>query len=156
MNSKAFSERFGLMAVMAIMTIVMSAIAWAIFQPPTITLEELPWHISSDTKIFYPGDTVPLLSKRCNRTNNVLIYTVVRTFRSIENSELPPLLFPDIKLSIDPGCRSSVSELNVLPANIKQGTYQIVGFAIVKGPLGDIQVPYYSEPFVVREKIKKS
>jgi hypothetical protein len=85
MNSKIFSERFGLMVVMTIMTIVMSSIAWAIFQPTSVTLEELPWHISGDTKIFHPGDTVPLLSKRCNHTNNVLIYTVIRSIVSIEN-----------------------------------------------------------------------
>jgi hypothetical protein len=129
------------------------AIAWAFFQPPHLSYQGLPWEvISGPDKIFYPGDVVPVIVKRCNNTNHQVIYTVTRSIQRINGNLIEDAyVFPDTRVSLEPGCKSAVSNIHILPKDIKDGTYQISGTATVNAPINNVELQFYSVPFKVKE-----
>ena len=134
--------------LMLICSVMLSAIVWTVFQPPSLSYPELPLRIEGPTKTFYPAQTVPLLTKRCSRMTDVMIYQLTRTIVNME-TDVSYMYPTNPKIAVPPGCTTTISQAHQLPSTIAPGLYQIRGVGTVKGPFNDIDVPFYSEPFTV-------
>lgn len=84
---------------------------------------------------------------RCNNDGAALIYSYTRQLVNADTQvmfTLPPGLS-----SMDPGCHTIISVVQVVPADTPPGRYYLRGVVAVQGRWRSMNVPYYSEMFGV-------
>lgn len=119
--------------------------AWAGFvEKAPLSYESLPVHIDSPVMT---GSAAKLYARRCNKTNTTLSYFISRYL--IKQDTREKILLPEAFSSIPPGCESIESRLNIIPEDLKPGTYILYGISQVHGKFNDFLVEWYSDPFEV-------
>lgn len=96
-----------------------------------------------------PGDTLPLLIERCNRTNQPVIYNFMRTMIPVDDPELLPVAMTPAGTLLPPGCEKVDSQLNPIPMFTPSGRYYIKGVTVVQGRWRTFTVEWSTEPFDV-------
>ncbi len=116
------------------------------FEPPYLRYEDLPWPVTL-AKVR-PGQVIPVRVRRCNDSKQVRAYTVTHQLVSVD-SERRYVMEPRLT-TIEPGCETTTSEINVIPAGTPPGMYRVVG-AGIGDTLRSWAVPWHSQPFEVTQ-----
>ena len=116
---------------------------YAFFEPPYLTYENLPFPVL--TPVVHDGEPVLLMVGRCNNDDKTRIYGI--SHRLV--GEHLTILLSAVPTSIEPGCTTAISAVNVIPKGVPPGTYHIEGYAEVQGTLRTSSVSWRSATFQV-------
>lgn len=118
------------------------------FESPFLTYKNIPF----PPKILqvYPGEIVPFSVERCNSDAKPRNYQSTHSLLNIETHE--PLLLPDVKVMIQPGCTTAESLLNRVPPETPPGKYVVFGTAEVHGTIRDFYIDWRTQEFTVLPK----
>ena len=96
------------------------------------------------------GTAVHIEVTRCNRDAQKRSYVIAHALVSLDNGNI--YVLPSETTSIEPGCETETSLLNVIPAIAASGHYFVRGVSEAQGTLRISLVSWESEPFeVVKE-----
>lgn len=133
---------------LTVITVIMVCFLWLVWKPADLSYDALPFSTVGET--FKQGDIVPVQTRRCNKTNRVLVWEVTRGLQKVGGDDV---IMTSSGLSFsEPGCFDVTGYNNVLPKDLPPGQYIITGVATVPDVLGNKNVPYYSTPFTVTAK----
>jgi hypothetical protein len=121
------------------------------FEPASIYYQNRPFPVI--VKQVVAGSPVPLEVERCSSESKTFSYVITHTLHS-KDDVIPPVLLPDVRVAIDPGCFRSISRINIPPDTTTPGVYYISGIANIKGMLIIHQLAWTSEEFTVVAKPK--
>lgn len=119
--------------------------AYSLVEPPPLTYQNRPFPVL--TEKVRPGSAVQLSAERCSSADSVTTYGTTHALRNEKTKMV--ILLPDMKLSIDPGCHSSISRINVVPESTPPGMYAAFGIATVDGFFKSHRAAWNSEVFEV-------
>lgn len=114
-------------------------------EKPYLTYQNIPF--PPVIAEIHAGDIVPLNVVRCNSDRYVHNYESSHSLLNVETLE--PILMPDIKVMISPGCHKGISLINKVPAEAPPGRYVVFGTADVYGTLREFHIEWRSEEFIV-------
>lgn len=124
---------------------VLGCVGWAfLFERPYLSYSNLPFPAVPTVRA---GEAVELTITRCSRSRSRRSYLTTHVLRN-EASGLVALL-PEVLVDIEPGCISSLSRINVVPASTAPGWYTVSGQARVDGLVVTHHVAWASTPFQV-------
>ena len=119
---------------------------WAGFvDQPYLSYSNLPFPVL--TPKVRVGDPVMMTVIRCNSDKVDRVYILGRTLVPVNKG--PAYVMPAGATAISPGCHTSISAINVIPAGVEPGMYYIEGRAEVSGELRSFNLGWRSQPFEV-------
>ena len=121
----------------------------AYIEKPYLTYSPLPFPITA--KVIYPGGVATAIATRCNITNQALSYKSSRLLKR-EHSNQAALVLESVVITIQPGCSSVQTRVNVVPEETPPGFYRFLGVAIIKGLMVEHEVPWNTDVFEVIAK----
>ena len=121
----------------------------AYIEMPYLTYSPLPFPITAKT--VYPGGVATALATRCNTTKSSISYKSSRQLKR-ENSNQPAAILDSVLVTIEPGCSSVQTRVNVVPDETPPGFYRFSGVAIVKGLVVEHEVGWNTDVFEVLPK----
>ncbi|WCD44268.1 hypothetical protein Tiera_012 [Polaromonas phage Tiera] len=113
-------------------------------EQPYLYYQNLPFPVLGEV---HAGKAAPMSVERCNDTDTAQMYPTTHTLKNSATGA--EIIFPDVWISIQPGCHRSTSLLNKLPEGTPPGRYTFYGLAIVPGLLVSHKIKWYSEEFEV-------
>ena len=119
------------------------------FEPPFLSYKGLPFQVEGPAR---PGESVKLIVTRCNSSDKPRDYELSHWLQNINtiNTKETPTPLPAGKVPvIKPGCWTSRSAMNVVPAGTPPGIYRVGGAGQAEGTLRTVPVEWYSEWFEV-------
>ena len=118
-------------------------------EKPVLSYAPLPFPIIA--KAIYPGGVATATAGRCNSTNSVITYKSSRQLQR-ENSNQAALVLESVMITIQPGCSTVSTRVNVVPDGTPPGFYRFSGVAVIKGLMADHEVPWNTDVFEVLAK----
>lgn len=118
-------------------------------EQPAISYAPLPFPITA--KAIYPGGVATATATRCNSTKSTITYKSSRQLQR-ENSNQAALILESVVITIQPGCSTVSTRVNVVPDGTPPGYYRFSGVAIFKGLMVDHEVPWNTDVFEVLAK----
>lgn len=129
------------------MLALLLTLIWGGFlERPYLSYGNLPFPVL--TPRVKPGEPVLLEVLRCNSDDRQRVYGMGRTLVPLD-SRGPSYVLPAGAASIDPGCNTSVSAVNVIPLGVPPGRYYVQGSAEINGSLRTFVLHWASQPFEV-------
>lgn len=128
-------------------TILLGALGYfGLAEQPYLSYGNLPFPVL--TPIVKPGQAVQLTVSRCNDDSRQRVYGIARTLVPLAPG-LKAYVLPSGSASVDPGCTTAISSVNVIPLGVPPGRYWIQGSAEVNGSIRTFVVAWRSMPFEV-------
>lgn len=118
-------------------------------EKPVLSYAPLPFPITA--KAIYPGGVATATASRCNTSNSVITYKSSRQLKR-ENSNQAALVLEGVVITIQPGCSTVSTRVNVVPDETPPGFYRFSGVAIIHGLMVDHEVPWNTDVFEVLAK----
>lgn len=148
MTTPATKLAIASLAVMVSVTLVFVYLLF--FEKPYLSYTNLPFDVLEPE--VEQGALIPLRVVRCNDSNKTQAYTLARSLQNLDAGDY--VVLQDSLVQVAPGCAESISLANRVPAEVKPGTYRVIGLAEVDGTLRSHKVFWYSKPFrVVRKQL---
>ena len=143
--------RTALSALLAFLTFLVATVYVysAYFEKPSISYTPLPFPITAQK--IYPGGAATATATRCNTQSTPVTYKSSRKLVR-ENSNQPALVLESVLITIEPGCSSVQTRVNVVPENSPPGFYRFSGTALVKGLIFEHEVGWNTDVFEVLAK----
>ena len=116
------------------------------FEPPFLSYPGLPFQVEGPAR---PGESVRLIVTRCNSSSKPRNYELSHWLQNTDTNEPATVLPAGPVPPIKPGCQTSRSAMNVIPAGTPPGRYRIGGVGQAEGTLRTTPVEWYSETFEV-------
>ena len=140
-----------LMATLSFLIISVGAVYMysAYIEKPYVTYTPLPFPMPQ--KAVYPGGVATATATRCNTRSTEVSYKSTRQFKR-ENSNEPAIILEPVWITIQPGCSSVSTRVNVVPATATPGFYRFSGTAIIKGLIVEHEVAWNTDVFEVIAK----
>ena len=114
-----------------------------LFEPPWLTYTNSPFPVLNSP--VRPGTAVQMMVGRCSSANVTRVYALSRALVCGKAS----LLLPAGLVSIEPGCTSVVSAVNIVPLGAPPGRCYLHGFGEIQGVVHTNSVEWKSQPFDV-------
>lgn len=121
----------------------------AYLEKPPLSYSPLPFPITA--KAIYPGGVATAIATRCNTTNAPISYKSSRQLKR-ENSNQPAIILDSVVITIEPGCSSVSTRVNVVPEETPLGFYRFSGVALPKGLMVEHEVLWNTDVFEVIAK----
>ena len=121
----------------------------AYFEKPYIVYNPMPFPMTGQK--VYPGGVATATATRCNTQSTPVTYKSSRRLTR-ENSSQPALILESVLITIEPGCSSVSTRINVVPENTPPGFYRFSGVAMVKGLIVEHEVGWNTDVFEVIPK----
>jgi len=121
----------------------------AYFEKPYISYTPLPFPVTAQK--IYPGGVATATATRCNTQRTPVTYKSSRKLVR-ESSNQPALILESVLITIDPGCSSVSTRVNVVPENSPPGFYRFSGTAVIKGLIFEHEVGWNTDIFEVVAK----
>ena len=118
-------------------------------EEPYLSYTPLPFPMLAEK--VYPGGVATATATRCNTTSKPLSYQSTRQIKR-ENSNEPAVILDAVWITIEPGCSSVSTRVNVVPENNALGFYRFSGVAVIKGLMVEHQVVWNTDVFEVIAK----
>ena len=143
--------RTALSATLAFLVFVVATVYVysAYFEKPYISYTPLPFPITAQK--IYPGGVATATATRCNTQSTPITYKSSRKLVR-ENSNQPALVLESVLITIEPGCSSVQTRVNVVPETSPPGFYRFAGTAVVKGLIFEHEVGWNTDVFEVLAK----
>ena len=140
-----------LMATLAFFVMVTGGVYMysAYFETPYIVYSPMPFPMAGQK--IYPGGVATATATRCNTQKHPVTYKSSRRLTR-ENSTQPALILESVLITIEPGCSSVSTRINVVPENTPPGFYRFSGVAMVKGLIVEHEVGWNTDVFEVIPK----
>ena len=140
-----------LMATLSFLIISVGAVYMysAYIEKPYVTYTPLPFPMPQ--KYVYPGGVATATATRCNTRSTEVSYKSTRQFKR-ENSNEPAIILEPVQITIQPGCSSVSTRVNIVPLTATPGFYRFSGNAVIKGFMVDHAVPWNTDVFEVIAK----
>lgn len=120
-------------------------IVYVLLEKPPLRYSNLPFPVMlSPVK---DGEVAKIRVSRCNDDDHTRLYLVARSLIHIPSGD--SIVMPATTVSIEPGCRTVVSSVNVVPVGTPAGKYFIKGVGEVNGLVRTHTVSWSSEAFDV-------
>ena len=117
----------------------------AVFQVTPLEYHNVPFPVVEP--VVKAGDVLTLTVSRCNRTNEVLPYTVARILIDLKTGAKTQLT--DASSFIPPGCETVDSKLSAIPETTISGEYRIDGVSTARVGSRVWNVEWSTQPFKV-------
>ena len=124
----------------------------AYIEQPYLSYSPMPFPITAKT--VYPGGVATATATRCNTSKSAISYKSSRQLNR-ENSNQAAYVLESVMITIEPGCSSVQTRVNVVPDEAPPGFYRFTGVAIIKGLMVDHEVPWNTDVFEVLAKPKQ-
>ena len=121
----------------------------AYVETPVLSYSPLPFPITAKT--VYPGGVATATAMRCNTSNSAISYKSSRMLKR-ENSNQASFILDSVVITIEPGCSSVQTRVNVVPDETPPGFYRFSGVAVIKGLIVEHEVPWNTDVFEVLPK----
>lgn len=148
MNSQTVSNGIAVTLVAGMFLTVSVLFYFWFFEKPFLTYKNIPF--PPQMIQVYPGEIIPFHEERCNSDDKPRNYDSTHSLLNIDTHE--PLLLPDVKIMIQPGCTTAVSLLNRVPPETPPGKYVVFGTAEVHGTIRDFYIEWRTQEFEVVAK----
>ena len=143
-------RNFLLATLSLLITIVLAGYVYSAFiEEPYIKYNPMPFPVVTQT--VYPGGVATATATRCNTQKHPITYKSSRRLTR-ENSNQPALVLESVLITIEPGCSSVATRINVVPENTPPGFYRFSGVAMVKGLIVEHEVGWNTDVFEVIAK----
>lgn len=146
----AHSETIARCIIAAMAIMVVSLYYMWFVQSSYISFTNIPF--PPGTSQVKSGDVVPLMIEQCNSSSRPISYDTSHAIRNIYSGEVIQL--ESARIIAEPGCAKNTSLMNKLPVTIPNGTYIIIGIAVVPGLARTWNIEWYSIPFTVYNDIQ--
>jgi len=148
MNSQKVSNGIAISLVAGMFLTVAILFYFWFFEKPFLEFKNIPF--PPKLAQVLPGEIVPLSIERCNNDKQPRNYLSTHSLLNVETGQ--PILLPDVKVMIEPGCTTATSLLNRVPPEAPPGKYLVFGTAEVHGTIRDFYIDWRSEEFLVIAK----
>lgn len=118
-------------------------------EKPILTYSPLPFPITA--KVIYPGGVATATASRCNASDSTINYKSTRLLQR-ESSNQAAIILESVSITIQPGCSTVSTRVNVVPEETPPGFYRFSGVAVVRGLMVDHEVPWNTDVFEVVAK----
>jgi len=119
---------------------------WALYiERPDLTYENLPF--PAELRQVRAGQVMPLTVRRCNHSTGIKAYVITHALVNVETGA--KIIMPDALTTMQPGCETVTSTINLVPTATPPGRYYVSGAGIIEGRIRTWVVPWTSEAFEV-------
>lgn len=141
-----------LVIMAALVALVLLPVVVSMLLPPPLAYANLPFPVLNSP--VTAGTEVFLDVRRCTFWRSRLTYTVTHELHNETNGA--HYLLPSTPITLDPGCSSSISTVNVVPTGVPPGIYTFSGTGRVSGWLRTFDIPWVTQPFEVVAPTKEA
>ena len=121
----------------------------AYIEKPYLSYAPMPFPVTA--KAIYPGGTATATATRCNTSKSAISYKSSRQLKR-ENSNQAAIILESVVITIEPGCSSVSTRVNVVPEETPVGFYRFSGVARPMGLMVEHEVPWNTDVFEVIAK----
>lgn len=122
-----------------------AAVYFVALEPPFLSYQKVPFPVL--TPIVKPGEPVLLSVARCSTDTRHRMYPIAHRLVPLDGGRAI-LLAPSFA-SIEPGCHTSTSSINVVPKHTPPGRYRVEGHAETQGTIRTALAHWSSDEFEV-------
>jgi len=98
------------------------------YEQSYLTYPELPFKVLSPQ--VRPGEAVRLEVKRCSSASTEKVYSLTHAVYPFDVEDgKDRIMLPGTVVSVQPGCGTNISVVNIVPANTPPGLYYVAGMA---------------------------
>ncbi len=133
---------------LVLMFLTLGILAWLIFfEPPWLVYSNLPFPVR--TPVVHPGSPILMDVSRCSSATQTRVYIVSHRLINVRDNTV--YILPATTASIEPGCNTVVSSVNIVPKGAPPGRYRVSGFGEIQGIIRTSLVSWQSEDFDVED-----
>ena len=126
-------------------TLLLMILYLVFFEPPWLVYSNLPFPVLNNP--VRAGEAVELKVSRCSSDTHTRLYAISHKLVPSDGGDVTILRATES--SIEPGCNTLKSSINVVPLDAKPGKYVVTGYGEIQGIIRSSSIAWRSEEFEV-------